>query len=64
MPDDLTDAHSKNDEAVAAIYAGYGINLNMIDEEIALTLMRVSTRLATPKPKKRKKAKSRKATKK
>ena len=48
----------------AAIYAGYGINLNMIDEEIALTLMRVSTRLATPKPKKRKKAKSRKATKK
>ena len=64
MPDDLIDAHNKNDEAVAAIYAGYGINLNMTDEEIALTLMRVSTRLATPKPKKRKKAKSRKATKK
>lgn len=64
MPDDLTDAHSKNDEAVAAIYAGYGINLNMTDEEIALTLMRVCTRLATPKPKKRKRAKSRKATKK
>ena len=64
MPDDLTDAHNKNDKAVAAIYAGYGINLNMCDEEIALTLMRISTKLATPKPKKRKKAKSKKSKKK
>ena len=62
MPDDLTDAHSANDKAVAAIYSGYGINLSMTDEEIALTLMRVCTRLAAPKPKKRKKAKSRKTT--
>ena len=62
MPDDLTDAHNKYDKAVAAIYAGYGINLNMSDEEIALTLMRISTKLAIPKPKKRKKAKSRKTT--
>ena len=64
MPDDLTDAHNKNDKAVAAIYAGYGINLNMSDEEIALTLMRISTKLATPKSKKRKKANSKKTIKK
>jgi len=62
MPDDLIDAHTANDKAVAVIYAGYGINLSMTDEEIALTLMRVCTRLAAPKPKKRKKAKSRKTT--
>ena len=60
MPDDLIDAHAANDKAVAVIYAGYGINLNMTDEEIALTLMRVCTKLAAPKPKKRKKAKGRK----
>jgi len=64
MPDDLVNAHEKNNRAVAAIYAEYGINLNMTDEEIALTLMRVCTRLAMPKPKKRKKAKIRKSTKK
>ena len=63
MPDDLIDAHNENDKAVAAIYAGYGINLSMSDEEIALTLMRVCTRLAAPKPKKRKKAKSQKTAK-
>ena len=63
MPDDLTDAHTANDKAVAAIYAEYGINLSMTDEEIALTLMRVCTRLAAPKPKKRKKAKKRKTAK-
>ena len=60
MPDDLVDAHEKNNRAVAAIYAQYGISLNMSDEEIAIILMRVCTKLATPKPKKRKKAKSRK----
>jgi hypothetical protein len=64
MPEDLVVAHNENDKAVAAIYAEYGINLNMTDEEIALTLMRVSTKLAAPKPKKRKKAKSQKTTKK
>ena len=57
MPDDLVDAHDRNNRAVAAIYAKYGINLNMTDEEIAIILMRVSTKLAAPKPKKRKKAK-------
>ena len=57
MPEDLVVAHNENDKAVAAIYAEYGINLNMTDEEIALTLMRVCTRLAAPKPKKRKKTK-------
>ena len=61
MPADLVDAHERNNRAVAAIYAQYGIHLNMTDEEIALTLMRVCTRLAAPKPKKRK-AKSRKKT--
>ena len=64
MPDDLVDAHEKNNRAVAAIYAQYGISLNMSDEEIAIILMRVCTKLAAPKPKKRKKAKSRKSTKK
>ncbi len=64
MPDDLVEAHEKNNRAVAAIYAQYGINLNMTDEEIAIILMRVCTKLAAPKPKKRKKAKSRKTTKK
>ena len=64
MPDDLTDAHNENDKAVAAIYAEYGINLSMTDEEIALTLMRVCMKLAAPKPKKRKKAKIRKTAKK
>lgn len=63
MPDDLIDAHNENDKAVAAIYEGYGINLSMSDEEIALILMRVCTRLAAPKPKKRKKAKSKKTAK-
>ena len=62
MPDDLVDAHEKNNRAVAAIYAQYGISLKMSDEEIAIILMRVCTKLATPKPKKRKKAKSRKIT--
>ena len=57
MPDDLIDAHTANDKTVAAIYAEYGIDLQMTDEEIALTLMRVCTRLAAPKPKKRKKTK-------
>lgn len=64
MPDDLIDAHTANDKAVAAIYAGYGINLNMSDEEIAIILMRVCTRLAAPKPKKRKKPKRQNPTKK
>ena len=62
--DDLVDAHKKNNRAVAAIYAQYGINLNLSDEEIAIILMRVCTKLAEPKPKKRKKSKGRKATKK
>ena len=62
MPDGLIDAHNENDKAVAAIYAEYGINLSMTDEEIALTLMRVCTRLAAPKPKERKKVKGRKTT--
>lgn len=62
MPDDLVDAHEKNNRAVAAIYAQYGISLNMSDEEIAIILMRVCTKLAAPKPKKRKKAKNRKTT--
>jgi hypothetical protein len=60
MPNDLVDAHDKNNRSVAAIYAQYGINLNMTDEEIAIILMRVCTKLAAPKAKKRKKAKSRK----
>ena len=64
MPDDLTDAHTANDKAVAAIYAGFGINSSMTDEEIALTLMRVCTKLTTPKTKKRTKSKSHKTTKK
>ena len=64
MPADLVDAHDKNNRAVAAIYAHYGINLNMSDEEIAIILMRICTKLAAPKPKKRKKAKSQKTTKK
>ena len=63
MPDDLTDAHDKNDRAVATIYASYGINLKMSDEEIALTLMRVCEKLAAPKPKKHKTAKKRKGNK-
>ncbi len=63
MPDDLVDAHEKNNRAVAAIYAQYGINLNMSDEEIAIILMRVSTRLAAPKPKKRQKSKRQTSTK-
>ena len=63
MPADLVDAHERNNRAVAAIYAPYGINLKMTDEEIALILMRVCTKLAAPKSKKKsKKAKSRKAT--
>ena len=64
MPDDLIDAHEKNNRAVAAIYAHYGINLNMSDEEIAIILMRVCAKLAAPKSKKRKKSKSWKSTKK
>ena len=60
MPDDLVEAHEKNNRAVATIYAQYGINLKMSDEEIAAILMRVCTKLAAPKAKKRKKAKSRK----
>ena len=63
MPDDLVNAHEKNNRAVATLYAEYGINLKMTDEEIALTLMRVCTRLAAPKPKKRKKVKRRETTK-
>lgn len=55
MPDDLIAAHEKNNHAVAAIYAQYGISLSMADEDIAVVLMRVCTKLATPpKPKKRK----------
>ena len=64
MPDDLVEAHEKNNRAVAAIYAQYGIDLKMSDEEIAIILMRVCTKLAAQKPKKRKKKKSRKPTKK
>ena len=57
MHNDLVAAHDNNNRAVAAIYAQYGIDLNMSDEEIAIVLMRICTKLATPKPKKRKKAK-------
>lgn len=64
MPEDLVDAHNKNDKAVAAVYTEYGINLDMTDEEIALKLMRVCTKLAAPKPKKIKNSKSQKTTKK
>ena len=64
MPSDLVDAHRKNDRAVFAAYSNLGITSEMTDEEIALVLLKESVRLATPKPKKRKKAKSRKTTKK
>ena len=64
MPPDLVDAHRKNDRAVFDAYSYLGITSEMTDEEIALVLLKESVRLATPKPKKRKKAKSRKATKK
>jgi len=62
MPSDLVDAHRKNDRAVFAAYSYLGITSEMTDEEIALVLLKESVRLATPKPKKRKKAKSRKTT--
>ena len=64
MPSDLVDAHRRNDRAVIDAYSYLGITPDMSDEEIALVLLRESVRLATPKPKKRKKAKSRKSTKK
>ena len=64
MPSDLIEAHRKNDRAVIAAYSYLGITSDMSDEEIALVLLRESVRLAAPKPKKHKKAKSRKSTKK
>ena len=64
MPPDLVDAHHKNDRAVFAAYSILGITSEMTDEEIALVLLRESIRLATPNPKRHKKAKSHKATKK
>ena len=57
MPADLVDAHRRNDRAVIAAYSYLGITSDMADEEIALILLRESVRLATPKPKKHKKAK-------
>lgn len=62
MPSDLSDAHRKNDRAVFAAYSYLGITSEMTDEEIALILLKESVRLAAPKPKKRRKAKSRKIT--
>lgn len=62
MPPDLVDAHRKNDRAVFAAYSDFGITPEMTDEEIALVLLRESVRLAAPKPKRRKRAKSRKTT--
>jgi hypothetical protein len=64
MPSDLVDAHRRNDRAVIEAYSYLGITPDMSDEEMALVLLRESVRLATPKPKRRKKAKSRKSTKK
>ena len=64
MPSDLVDAHRKNDRAVFAAYSNLGITSEMTDEEIALVLLKESVRLATPKAKRRKKARSRKTTKK
>lgn len=57
MPANLVDAHRRNDRAVIAAYSYLGITSDMADEEIALILLRESVRLATPKPKKHKKAK-------
>lgn len=63
MPYDLVEAHRRNDRAVIDAYSYLGIASDMSDEEIALVLLRESVRLAAPKPKKRRKAKSRKTTK-
>ena len=62
MPSDLVDAHRRNDRAVIDAYSYLGITPDMSDEEIALVLLRESVRLATPKPKKLKKAKCRMST--
>ncbi len=63
MPEDLAAAHRMNDRAVIAAYSYLGITSDMTDEEIALVLLRESVRLARPKPKKLKRAKSTKAKK-
>ena len=46
MPADLRAAHKANDRAVLAAYASMGITSGMSSEEIAVTLLRESVRLA------------------
>lgn len=62
MPQNLVNAHRENDRAVFAAYATMGLTPEMNDEDIALTLLQKSVKLATPKPT-RKKTKKKKATK-
>ena len=58
MPEDLLDAHRRNDRAVMEAYSHIGIHAEMSDEEIAVALLRESVRMAAPKPKKRKSGKN------
>ena len=57
MPADLRAAHKANDRAVLAAYASMGITSDMSSEEIAVTLLRESVRLAKKAEKKKKAAK-------
>lgn len=57
MPADLRAAHKANDRAVLAAYASMGITSDMSSEEIAVTLLRESVRLAKKTEKKKKAAK-------
>ena len=57
MPADLRTAHNANDRAVLAAYASMGITSEMSSEEIAVTLLRESVRLAKIAEKKKKTSK-------
>lgn len=48
-------AQRNNDIAVFGAYASFGLNQMMTDEEIALALLRKSVKIATAKPKKKRK---------
>ena len=54
MPADLRAAHKANDRAVLTAYASMGITSDMSSEEIAVTLLRESVRLAKIAEKKKK----------
>ena len=54
MPDDLRAAHKANDRVVLAAYASMGITSDMSSEDIAVTLLRESVKLAKLAEKKKK----------